>query len=296
MNFGMLQQMFLLDVAIDLGTANTLVYVSGKGIVCNEPSVVAIDSNTDEIIAIGAEAKGMIGRTPRNITTIRPMKDGVIADFDTAERMLRYFIDKVQPRRMLIRPRMIICVPSGVTQVERRAVREIAINSGARNVHIIEEPMAAALGAGLPVNKPSGNMVVDIGGGTTEVALISLFSIVYSSSVRVGGDEMTDSIVNYVKEKYGLLISTPTGEYVKELIGSAYPLDEVAHAEIKGRELVTGSPKIREVSDMEIREALEESVLKIIGAVIFRITASFTFPSLCYPTDLNRGNLNPLRL
>ncbi|MDR2870526.1 MAG: rod shape-determining protein, partial [Deferribacteraceae bacterium] len=259
--------MFSIDVAIDLGTANTLVYVKGKGVVCSEPSVVAINNDTNEILAVGSEAKSMLGRTPAKIVAIRPMKDGVISNFDVTEKMLRYFIMKVHSRRPLVRPRMVICIPSGVTQVEKRAVRESAILAGAREVYVVEEPMAAAIGAGLPIHEPTGNMVIDIGGGTTEVAVISLYGVVYATSVRVGGDEMDECIVNYIKRKYGLLIGTSTGEQVKMRIGTAYPLDEEVTMEIKGRDMVTGIPKTRVITDAEVREALEESITKIVEAV-----------------------------
>ncbi|MDR2883678.1 MAG: rod shape-determining protein [Deferribacteraceae bacterium] len=270
--------MFSTDIAIDLGTANTLVYVRGKGVVCSEPSVVAINKNTNEILAVGTEAKSMLGRTPANIQAIRPMKDGVIADYDITEKMLRHFIMKVHSRRPLVRPRMVICIPSGVTQVEKRAVRDSAINAGAREVYVVEEPMAAAIGAGLPIQEPSGNMVVDIGGGTTEVAIISLYGIVYANSVRVGGDEMDESIVNYFKRKYSMLIGTSTAEQVKIRIGTAYPLDEGVSMEIKGQDQVTGIPKTREITDAEVREALEESLIKIVDAV--KIALEKTPPEL----------------
>jgi rod shape-determining protein MreB len=273
-----LSQMFSTDIAIDLGTANTLVYVRGKGVVCSEPSVVAINKNTNEILAVGTEAKSMLGRTPANIQAIRPMKDGVIADYDITEKMLRHFIMKVHSRRPLVRPRMVICIPSGVTQVEKRAVRDSAINAGAREVYVVEEPMAAAIGAGLPIQEPSGNMVVDIGGGTTEVAIISLYGIVYANSVRVGGDEMDESIVNYFKRKYSMLIGTSTAEQVKIRIGTAYPLDEGVSMEIKGQDQVTGIPKTREITDAEVREALEESLIKIVDAV--KIALEKTPPEL----------------
>ena len=241
--------MFSSDLAVDLGTANTLIYVKGRGVVSSEPSVVAINSGTKEILAIGQEAKNMLGRTPANIIAVRPMKDGVIADYDTTEKMIRYFILKVHNRRALVRPRMVICIPSGVTQVEKRAVKDSAIQAGAREVYLIEEPMAAAIGAGLPIQEPSGNMVVDIGGGTTEVAVISLSGIVYANSVRVGGDEMDDNIVNYIKRQYNLLIGTATAEDLKIKLGSAFPLENEIKTEIKGRDLVTGIPKTIEISD-----------------------------------------------
>ena len=270
--------MFSSDLAVDLGTANTLIYVKGRGVVSSEPSVVAINSGTKEILAIGQEAKNMLGRTPANIIAVRPMKDGVIADYDTTEKMIRYFILKVHNRRALVRPRMVICIPSGVTQVEKRAVKDSAIQAGAREVYLIEEPMAAAIGAGLPIQEPSGNMVVDIGGGTTEVAVISLSGIVYANSVRVGGDEMDDNIVNYIKRQYNLLIGTATAEDLKIKLGSAFPLENEIKTEIKGRDLVTGIPKTIEISDSEIREALKESITKIVDAV--RIALEQTPPEL----------------
>lgn len=255
------------DLAIDLGTANILIYIKGRGIVCSEPSVVAINNDTKEVLAVGSEAKSMLGRTPANIVAIRPMKDGVIANFEVTEKMLRYFIQKVNKRKSLVRPRIVICVPSGVTQVEKRAVKDSAIQAGAREVYLIEEPMAAAIGSGLPIQEPCGNMIVDIGGGTTEVAVISLSGIVYANSVRVGGDEMDEAIVNYIKRKYNLLIGISTAEQIKIKIGSAFDLEENMNIEIKGRDLVNGIPKTIEVTDMEIREALEEAVSKIVEAV-----------------------------
>lgn len=265
--FGKILDLFSNDMAIDLGTANTLIYIKGKGIVCSEPSVVAINNDTKEVLAVGNEAKSMLGRTPANIVAIRPMKDGVIANFEITEKMIRYFIQKVSQRRSLVRPRIIICVPSGGTQVEKRAVKDSAIQAGAREVYLIEEPMAAAIGAGLPVEEPCGNMIVDIGGGTTEIAIISLSGIVYSNSVRVGGDEMDEAIINYIKRKYNLLIGTYTAEQIKIKIGSAFELDESLSVEIKGRDLVNGIPKTIEISDAEIREAIEYPVSKIIEAV-----------------------------
>jgi rod shape-determining protein MreB len=255
------------DMAVDLGTANTLVYVRGKGIVLNEPSVVAINTNTGGILAVGAEAKKMIGRTPGNIVAIRPLKDGVIADFDTTERMLRYFIQKVHRRRHLAKPRIVVCVPSGITGVEQRAVKDAGYAAGARKVYIIEEPMAAAIGAGLPVHEPTGNMVVDIGGGTTEVAVISLGGIVTSQSIRTGGDELDSSIITYVKKEYSLMLGERTAEEIKMAIGSAFPSPDEPHAEIRGRDLVSGLPKTIVVSAEEIRKAIEEPVNAIIDAV-----------------------------
>ncbi|MFD7645344.1 rod shape-determining protein [Kitasatospora sp. NPDC059795] len=257
------------DLAIDLGTANTLVYVRGKGIVLNEPSVVAVNTNTGGILAVGAEAKQMIGRTPGNIVAIRPLKDGVIADFEITERMLRYFILKIHRRRYLARPRVVVCVPSGITGVERRAVVEASMLAGARQVHIIEEPMAAAIGAGLPVHEPTGNMVVDIGGGTTEVAVISLGGIVTAQSLRVAGDELDNAIVQHIKKEYSLLLGERSAEQIKMSIGSAFGLDgeKDEHAEIRGRDLVSGLPKTVVISAAEVREAIDEPVNSIIDAV-----------------------------
>ena len=255
------------DMAVDLGTANTLVYVRGRGVVLNEPSVVAINQTSGGILAVGADAKKMIGRTPGNIVAIRPLKDGVIADFDTTERMLRYFIQKVHKRRHLAKPRIVVCVPSGITGVEQRAVKDAGYAAGARKVYIIEEPMAAAIGAGLPVHEPMGNMVVDIGGGTTEVAVISLGGIVTAQSIRVGGDELDNAIIHYVKKEYSLLLGERTAEEIKMAIGSAFPVPDEPHAEIRGRDLVSGLPKTIVVSAEEIRKALEEPVNQIVDAV-----------------------------
>ncbi len=255
------------DMAVDLGTANTLVYVRGRGIVLNEPSVVAINTRNGAILAVGSEAKRMIGRTPGHIMAIRPLKDGVIADFDVTEKMLRYFIQAVHKRRFLAKPRVVICVPSGITGVEQRAVEEASIQAGARAAYIIEEPMAAAIGAGLPVHEPAGNMVVDIGGGTTEVAVISLGGIVTSQSIRIGGDELDDSIISYIKKEYSLMLGERTAEEIKMAIGSAFPLPDEPHAEIRGRDLVSGLPKTIIVSADEIRRAIEEPVNAIIDAV-----------------------------
>jgi rod shape-determining protein MreB len=259
------------DLAIDLGTANTLVYVKGKGIVLSEPSVVAVRTDNrrkNRVLAVGAEAKRMLGRTPGNIVAIRPMKDGVIADFEVTEAMLRHFIRKVHNRRTLIRPRIIICVPSGITQVEKRAVKESAESAGAREVFLIEEPMAAAIGAGLPITDPTCNMVVDIGGGTTEVAVISLAGIVYSRSIRVGGDKMDDALVQYIKRKYNLLIGERTAEIIKTTIGNAYPDPEnIETIEVKGRDLVSGIPKILAIDSEEIRVAIAEQIESIVETV-----------------------------
>nr|WP_305883861.1 MULTISPECIES: rod shape-determining protein [Actinoallomurus] len=255
------------DMAVDLGTANTLVYVRGRGIVLNEPSVVAINTNTGKIVAVGIEAKRMIGRTPGNIVAVRPLKDGVIADFDVTERMLRYFIQKVHKRRHFAKPRIVVAVPSGITGVEQRAVKEAGYQAGARRVYIIEEPMAAAIGAGLPVHEPTGNMVVDIGGGTTEVAIISLGGIVTSQSIRVGGDELDQAIISYAKKEYSLMLGERTAEEIKMAIGSAYPFDDEPHAEIRGRDLVSGLPKTIVISAEEIRRAIEEPVNAVVDAV-----------------------------
>lgn len=255
------------DLAIDLGTANTLVYVKGKGIVLNEPSVVAIEKKSEEVLAVGLEAKKMVGRTPGNIIAIRPMKDGVIADFEIAEKMLRHFISKAHNRSAFVRPRIIICVPSRITQVEQRAVRDSASLAGGREVYLVEEPIAAAIGAGLPIAEPSGNMVVDIGGGTTDVAVISLAGIVYSESVKVAGDKMDDCIVNYIKRKYNLLIGDHMAELIKLGIGSAYPFDEKKTMMIKGRDLITGIPKTLVIDDAEVREALAEPISAIVNAI-----------------------------
>ncbi|MBT8406267.1 MAG: rod shape-determining protein [Deltaproteobacteria bacterium] len=258
------------DLAIDLGTANTLVYVRGNGIVLDEPSVVAVRRNGrggNKVLAVGQEAKMMLGRTPGNIEAIRPMKEGVIADFEVAEAMLRYFIKKAHNRRALIRPRVIACVPSGITQVEKRAVRESAESAGAREVFLIEEPMAAAIGAGLPITEPTSNMVVDIGGGTTEVAVISLVGIVYSKSVRVGGDKMDEAILQYIKGKYNLLIGERSAEEIKTTIGSAYRADQAEQMKIKGRDLASGIPKIVGIDSDEVREAITEQIKTIVETV-----------------------------
>jgi len=262
--------LFSNDLAIDLGTATTLVYVKGKGIVSNEPSVVAIRKDSrgnKKILAVGNEAKKMLGRTPANIVAIRPMKDGVIADFEVTEAMLRYFIAKAHNRRNLIRPRVVVSVPTGITPVEKRAVRESAELAGAREIYLMEEPMAAAIGAGLPVSEPTGNMIVDIGGGTTEVAVISLSGIVYSHSVRVAGDKMDEAVIQYVKRKYNLLIGERTAEAVKIAIGTAYPDKETKMAEIKGRDLVSGIPKTLEINSEEVMAAISEPVNAIVEAV-----------------------------
>jgi rod shape-determining protein MreB len=267
------------DMAVDLGTANTVIYVRGRGIVLDEPSVVAVNARDGRPLSVGTEAKRMIGRTPAHITAIRPLKDGVIADFEICEKMLKYFIQKVHPRKVSMRPRMIICVPSGVTGVEKRAVQEAAVYAGARkDPVIIEEPMAAAIGAGLPVHEPSGNMIVDIGGGTTEVAVISLGGIVASQSVRIGGDELDEAIIQFIKKEYSLALGERTAEEIKIALGSAWPLMEEVHAEIRGRDLVTGLPKTVVVSTEEIRESLEEPVAAVVDAV--KVTLDKTPPEL----------------
>jgi rod shape-determining protein MreB len=266
------------DMAVDLGTANTLVYVRGRGIVLNEPSVIALNTQTNDVLAMGHEAWQMIGRTPGHITAIRPMKDGVIADFEITEAMLRYFIQKVHNRRTLVRPRIIVGVPFGITEVEKRAVRESAESAGAREVYLIEEPMAAAIGSGLPITEPTGNMIVDIGGGTTEVAVISLSGIVFSRSVRVGGDKMDEAIAQFIKRKYNLLVGERTAELIKITIGSAYPGDEIQTMEIKGRDLVAGVPKTVVITDEEIRDSLLEPINQIVEAV--RLSLERTPPEL----------------
>jgi rod shape-determining protein MreB len=265
------------DMAVDLGTANTLVYVRGRGIVLSEPSVVAIDERSGEVHAVGVEAKRMLGRTPGTISAIRPHKDGVIADFDVTEQMLRHFIQKVHQHRFA-HPRVVVCVPSGVTGVEKRAVEEATLSAGAREAHLIEEPMAAAIGAGLPVSEPTGNMIVDVGGGTTEVAVISLGGIVVSQSLRVGGDEMDEAIISHVKKEYKLLIGQQTAEEIKLEIGSAFDMREEFHAEVRGRDMLTGLPKTVVLSSEEVRHALEEPVSQIIDAI--RSTLDKTPPEL----------------
>lgn len=267
MLFNFLYGLFSNDLAIDLGTANTLVYLKGKGIVLREPSVVAIHRDSKRVLAVGTDAKRMLGRTPESIVAIRPLKDGVIADFDVTEIMLRYFIRKVHNRNTLVRPRVIICVPSGITQVEKRAVKDSALSAGAREVYLIEEPMAAAIGVGLPISEPSGNMILDIGGGTTEVAVISMEGVVYSKSIRIGGDEMDEAVVSYIKRKYNLLIGESTGENIKIKLGSAYPMEERRTMEVKGRDLLEGVPKTVAISDEEVRDSLYEPVYAIVETV-----------------------------
>ncbi len=271
--------MFSNDLAIDLGTANTLVYVKNRGIICDEPSVVVLRTDNKKTVAVGIEAKQMLGKTPSTIATIRPLKDGVIADFDATEEMLKYFIAKAHNRKSFVSPRVIIGVPSGITQVERRAVKDAAHSSGAREVYLIEEPMAAAVGVGLPVGEPSGNMIVDIGGGTTDVAVISLDGIVYSKAVRVGGDKMDEAIIAYMKRKYNLMIGERTAEHIKVEVGSAYPTaDKVEPIEVKGRDLISGIPKAISITEDEIREALQESVGLILDTI--KVTLENTPPEL----------------
>jgi len=276
------KSLFSTDLAIDLGTANTLVYVKGKGVVSNEPSVVAVyrdPRGNQKILAIGEEAKDMLGRTPGNIIPIRPMKEGVIADFEVTEQMLRHFIFKAHNRRTFVRPRVVVCVPSGITPVERRAVKESAESAGAREVYLVEEPMAAAIGAGLPITEASGNMIVDIGGGTTEVAVISMSGIVTSNSIRVAGDKMDDAIIQYVKRRYNLFIGERTAEQVKISLGNAFPAEgNTDTMEIKGRDLVSGIPKILEMTASEVKEALTEPLNNIVDVV--RITLERTPPEL----------------
>jgi rod shape-determining protein MreB and related proteins len=272
---------FSSDLAIDLGTANTLVYVKGKGIVLNEPSVVAVQKDArgqTRVLAVGQEAKGMLGRTPGSINAIRPMKDGVIADFDVTEAMLKYFIRKAHNRRTLVHPRIIICIPFGITEVEKRAVKESAQAAGARDVFLIQEPMAAAIGAGLPVTEPQGNLIVDIGGGTTEVGVISLGGIVFSKSIRVAGDRMDEAIIAYIRRKHNLLIGERTAELIKINLGNAYPLDEPRSMDVKGRDLIHGIPKTITITSEETMEALAEPVAAIVEAV--KITLEKTPPEL----------------
>ena len=266
------------DMAVDLGTANTLVYVRRKGVVLDEPSVVTLNDTTGEVVAVGHDAKRMIGRTPDNITTLRPLKDGVIADFEATEQMLRYFIQKVHRRRYFAKPRMVICVPSGITAVEQRAVKEAGYQAGARQVFIIEEPMVAAIGAGLPVHEPTGNMIVDVGGGTTEVAVISLGGIVTSLSVRTAGDEIDTAIVAWMKKEHSLMLGERTAEEVKMTLASAFPSTDEPSGEIRGRDLVSGLPRTVTVTAAEIRKAVEEPVHAIIDAV--RVTLDQTPPEL----------------
>jgi rod shape-determining protein MreB and related proteins len=266
------------DMAVDLGTANTLVYVRRRGVMLNEPSVVAMNTQTREILAVGTEAKRMIGRTPDNITAIRPLKDGVIADFEATEQMLRFFIQRVHRRRYFAKPRLVICVPSGITAVEQRAVKEAGYQAGARRVYIIEEPMAAAIGAGLPVHEATGNMVVDIGGGTTEVAVISLGGIVTSQSIRTAGDDLDTAIIAWMKKEYSLMLGERTAEEIKVALGSAFPLPDEPEAEIRGRDMISGLPRNVVVSSAEVRQAIEEPLHSIIDSV--RTTLDKTPPEL----------------
>jgi rod shape-determining protein MreB len=277
-NLRPLLSLFSADLAIDLGTVNTRVYALGRGIVVNEPSAVALDDTTGEVQAVGKEAKEMLGRTPRNIRVVKPLKNGVIADFKVTEKMLHYFIQKAHQRKTLVHPRIVISIPSDITQVEKRAVMESAYRAKAAEVHLVEQAMMAAIGAGLPVSEPGGNMVVDIGGGTTDVAVISLFGIVYSRSLRIAGNHMDEAIVNYIKRKYNLLIGERTAEQIKIEIGSAYALDKPLSMEIRGRSLIEGTPKTVTVDDSEIREALSECVSTIVSAI--RVALERTPPEL----------------
>jgi rod shape-determining protein MreB and related proteins len=269
--FGKFFGLFSNDIGIDLGTANTLVYVRDKGIVLREPSVVAVQAGTNHVLAVGSEAKRMLGRTPGNIVAIRPLKDGVIADFEVTEAMLRYFIQKVHNRRNMVSPRVVVAVPSGITEVEKRAVKDSATHAGAREVYLIEEPMASAIGVGLPVQEPAGNMIIDMGGGTTEVAIISLAGIVFSRSVRVAGDELDEAIVQYMKRVYNLMIGERTAEEIKIKIGSAYPLEQETTLEVKGRDLVAGLPKTLTITSQEVREAIQEPVNTIVETVRYTL-------------------------
>ncbi len=256
------------EIAVDLGTSNTLIYVKGEGIVLNEPSVVAVEKTTGAVKGIGLEAKRMLGRTPDGILAVRPLKDGVIADFDVTEKMLRYFLSSIIERHFFrVRPKVIVCVPSGITEVEKRAVRDSALSAGAKEVYMVAEPMAAAIGVGLPVETPTGNMVIDIGGGTTEIAVIALSGIVSDTSIRVGGDEMDQAIVQFMRKNYNLLIGEPTAEQIKIAIGSAAPVGEEQEIEAKGRDLVSGIPKVVRVHSSEIREAMQEPIQQIVDAV-----------------------------
>ena len=270
--------LFSNDIGIDLGTATTLVYVKGEGVVLCEPSVVAIQKETSRVRAVGEEAKRMLGRTPRNIVAIRPMRDGVISDFEITEAMLRYFIKKVHRRRVLVRPAMVIAIPSGITEVEKRAVKDSAERAGARSVELIEEPKAAAVGVGLPIEEPAGNMIIDIGGGTTELAVISLGGIVYSLSIRVAGDEMDEAIIEYLRKTYNLMIGERTAEEIKIRIGSAYPLEEELSMDVRGRDLIAGLPKTVTITSVEVREALQEPIRAIVDAS--KTTLEHTPPEL----------------
>jgi rod shape-determining protein MreB len=269
--FGKFFGLFSNDIGIDLGTANTLVYVKDKGVVLREPSVVAVQAGTNEPLAVGDEAKRMLGRTPGNIVAIRPLKDGVIADFEVTEAMLRHFIQKVHNRRSMVSPRVVVAVPSGITEVEKRAVKDSATRAGAREVYLIEEPMASAIGVGLPVQEPAGNMIVDMGGGTTEVAIISLAGIVFCRSVRVAGDELDEAIAQYMKRVYNLMIGERTAEEIKIKIGSAYPLEQETSMEVKGRDLVAGLPKTLTITSQEVREAIQEPINTIVETVRYTL-------------------------
>ncbi len=273
-----LLDLFSNDMGIDLGTATTLVYVKGEGVVLCEPSVVAIRKSTNRVVAVGEEAKRMLGRTPGNIVAIRPMRDGVITDFEITEAMLRHFIRKVRHRRFQVRPRIVIAIPSGITEVEKRAVKESAERAGAREVHLIDEPLAAAIGVGLPIQEPIGNMIIDIGGGTTEIAVISLAGTVFSKSIRIGGDEMDEAIIEYLKKTYNLMVGERTSEDIKIKIGSAYPLEEEMTLEVKGRDLIAGLPKTVTITSEEIREALQEPLRAILE--IAKISLERTPPEL----------------
>ncbi len=279
-NIQRFKSFFSNDIGIDLGTATTLVYSRGEGIILSEPSVVAIQKGSHNVLAVGQEAKRMLGKTPGSIIAVRPLKDGVIADFEVTESMLRYFIKKVQPKRGLLqfRPRMIISIPSGITEVERRAVKDSAYRAGAREVFLIEEPIAAAIGVGLSIEEPQGNMVIDIGGGTTEIAVISLAGIVYSQCIRIGGDEMDGAVIEYMKKSYNLMIGERTSENIKIEIGSAYPLEKEVDVEVKGRDLITGLPKLISVNSEEIRKALEIPVKSIVEST--KVTLERTPPEL----------------
>lgn len=270
--------LFSNDMGIDLGTATTLVFVKGEGVVLCEPSVVAIERGTSHVLAVGEEAKRMLGRTPGNIIAIRPMKDGVISDFEITEAMLRFFIKKVHHRKVLVRPRIVIAIPSGITEVEKRAVKDSAERAGARDVFLIEEPIAAAIGVGLPIQEPIGNMIIDIGGGTTEIAVISLCGTVFSKSIRIGGDEMNEAVIEYLKKTYNLMVGERTAEEIKIKIGSAYPLEEEMSMEVKGRDLVAGLPKTVTITSEEIREALQEPLRAILEVI--KISLERTPPEL----------------
>ena len=277
-SFNYLFGMFSNDMGMDLGTSSTLVYVKGQGIVLCEPSVVAIQRGSSGVLAVGDEAKRMLGRTPGNIIAIRPMRDGVIADFEITESMIRYFVNRVHNRKVLVKPRMVISIPSGITEVEKRAVRDSAEKAGAREVFMVEEPMAAAIGVGLPIEEPAGNMIIDIGGGTTEMAVISLAGVVFSKSIRVGGNEMDAAIIDYLKRTYNLMVGDRTAEEIKIKIGSAYPLEEELKMEVRGRDLIAGLPKMITVTSEEVREALSEPVKAIVDAT--RMTLEHTPPEL----------------